>query len=200
MEYKFKKGDRVVAVKDSSNGFFKKGDLMTVDQDNSVNPWVLLESGFIKYVNRNEIELYNPTPHVKIAVSFENDREKIAYLRYCESIGKRWAAGQKPTHYEPPFMDNESGTTKCISFDDFPNHPAGITTATPEFFKENGYSIVPFKVFASLKGIDYTPIVEVKLNDTHTAVIENGKVKVGRQTFEFERIEALYNAVKEAKK
>lgn len=38
--------------------------------------------------------------------------------------------------------------------------------------------------------------VKIKLNSEYTAEIINGKVKVGCQTFEFDAIKKLYNAIK----
>jgi len=38
--------------------------------------------------------------------------------------------------------------------------------------------------------------VKIKLNSEYSAEIINGKVKVGCQTFEFDAIEKLYNAIK----
>jgi hypothetical protein len=196
MEYKFKKGDRVVAVMDYISarkgetyfiGNLWSGNYMSIPLYKDLNNEV-----FVCYADGKGLKPAEPSaPLVKIAVSFENDSEKMAYLRYCDSIGKVWHSGYKPSE----FIGSD-----CVFTFDYIDGFDGITQGNIDNTKACGHEAVPFKVFATLKGIDYTPVLEVKLNDEYTAVIENGKVKVGCQTFEFERIEALYNAVKEATK
>lgn len=184
---KFKKDDRVIAVNKTYH--VKKGWEGTVLTASSPI-FVQWDNGERFYINEDYIELITKTNNmnnVKIAVSFENDSEKLAYLRYCENIGYAWSTGASPLTFIPE--------SNGMSFD----KEEGIEHCRIGYYKEQGYEIVTFKAFAALKGIEYKLETVVPLNEEYNALILDGKVKVGCQEFEFERIEALYKAIQDAK-
>jgi hypothetical protein len=69
-----------------------------------------------------------------IVVTFANDGEKIRFLTECGKVGCVRFNGQSPTLLDAKYTD-------AVHYDSF------LTYASPSYYAENGYTLIPFSSF-----------------------------------------------------
>lgn len=191
---KFKKGELAIVISHEA-GYFKKGAIVEILEEDDC-PYVKLIRGELTPLGRRREKLsvgqryLAPYTEEKIAIYCADAAQYNALMRYLEQEGYRWEC------YSPT-SSVHNHAHPCINIS-----KKVLYRADADFYIKNGYTIIPFTKYALDNNIplkEPKKPVEVILNDEYKAVVSESGVKVGCQEFEFERIEALWEVVKEFK-
>lgn len=117
-------------------------------------------------------------------MKLENLKFRVRGEEHSEAIQKRlfelgygWCDGKRVMFTEKSFLFLDTALSYSISEDYFIKH----------YFKETTLDEL-YKM---------TPVKKIRLTSAYEAIVKNGFVEVGCQKIEFERIEELYNLIKQ---